>query len=243
MTTVYTPVNAIATKQSVLAKYSPLIMDIYIWKNIRRRLWIYICIYWVLLGVFDAINPSNQRTICSCTIFQPSCIILYFIFSINSVVFYEIFYNDITTLLWRHSFLTDSNEYCTAYYVKLNSKIFLLVDFFLGIFIEKITIYYENHVSPIPFEPPIRVGSVRDTSFTYLRILFQKNKNDSFYQKWWKPGLIPITKPPLWPPTWEGGILVGTRSPLIFWDTFPPYLRMLFQQKTIFAIFDLNLGW
>ena len=29
---------------------------------------------------------------------------------------------------------------------------------------------------PIPFGPPIRVGSVRDTSFTYLRILFQHKK-------------------------------------------------------------------
>ena len=32
---------------------------------------IYMCIYWVLLGGFDAINESNQRTICSCMIFQP----------------------------------------------------------------------------------------------------------------------------------------------------------------------------
>ena len=49
-------------------------------------------------------------------------------------------------------------------------------------FIEKITIHYENHVysavtlhlSPlITFGPPIRVDSIRDASFTYLRILFQ----------------------------------------------------------------------
>ena len=47
-------------------------------------------------------------------------------------------------------FLIDFNENCTAY-VKLNSKIFLFVELFLfffifGIFIEKITIYYENPV-------------------------------------------------------------------------------------------------
>ena len=60
---------------------------------------IYICIYWVLLRDFDAINASNQRTICSCMIFQPSWFILYFIFSINSFVFYEIFYNDVTASL------------------------------------------------------------------------------------------------------------------------------------------------
>ena len=62
----------------------------------ETNIYIYICIYWVLLGGFDAINASNQRTICSCMIFQPSWFILYFIFSINSIVFYEIFYNDVT---------------------------------------------------------------------------------------------------------------------------------------------------
>ena len=68
----------------------------------RRGKYVYICIYWVLLRGFDAINASNQWKICSCMIFQPSCFILYFINSINSVVLCEIFYNDVTTLLWRH---------------------------------------------------------------------------------------------------------------------------------------------
>ena len=78
-------------------------------------------------------------------------------------------------------FLTDPYEICTAF-VKLEIKDILYMRIFLilGIFIEKITIYNENYVdcavalriSPIPFRPPIRVGSVRDTSFTYLRILF-----------------------------------------------------------------------
>ena len=59
-------------------------------------MYIYINAYFeYYLGVFDAINASNQRTICSCMIFQPSWFILYFI-SINSIVFYEIFYNDVT---------------------------------------------------------------------------------------------------------------------------------------------------
>ena len=44
-------------------------------------------------------------------------------------------------------FLTDTNEICTAY-VKLEIKdiLFMLIFFIFGIFIEKIKIYYENHV-------------------------------------------------------------------------------------------------
>ena len=89
-------------------------------------------------------------------------------------------------------FLTDANENCTAY-VKLEIRYFVPENFLIfGIFIEKITINYESpvyctvtlHLSPIPFGPPIRVGSVRDSSFTYMRILFQhkktKTKNNSF---------------------------------------------------------------
>ena len=90
---------------------------------------IYIYIIYIYMHILSiirggcAITASFQRTICSCMIFQPSCFILYFIFSINWVVFYEIFYNDVT------HFLTDSNENCTAY-VKLNSKVFLFVERF-----------------------------------------------------------------------------------------------------------------
>ena len=124
-----------------------------------------------------------------------------------------------------------------------------------GIFIEKITIYYENPVyctvtllfcfseylsrklrfitkipsivqlpytsPPNHFGPPIWVGSVREyTFFTCLRIL-KKSENQG--------RSLPS----------RGGS--STRSPLIFWVTFPTYPRMLFQQKTFFAIFDLNL--
>ena len=44
-------------------------------------------------------------------------------------------------------FLTDPNEFCTAY-VKLKIKDILVTRIFsiFGIFIEKIRIYYENHV-------------------------------------------------------------------------------------------------
>ena len=56
--------------------------------------------YEAINGSYEAINVSNQGTLCSCIIFQPSCFILYSIFSMNLVFFYEIFYNDITTLLY-----------------------------------------------------------------------------------------------------------------------------------------------
>ena len=92
-------------------------------------IYIYICIHCVSLGGFDAINASYQRTICSCMIFQPSCFILYFIFSINSIVFYEISYNDVTASRDVTYLLTDPDEICTAY-VKFNSKHILFVRIF-----------------------------------------------------------------------------------------------------------------
>ena len=87
-------------------------------KNIfyRRAKYMYKCIYRVLLLCLVAINASNQGTICSCMIFQPSCFILYFIFPMNLVVFYDLFYNDVTTLLWRHSFFDRSIEKITINY-------------------------------------------------------------------------------------------------------------------------------
>ena len=94
---------------------------------------IYLCIYWVLLGGFDAINASNQRTICSYMIFQPSWFILYVIFSINSIVFYEIFYNDVTPSRDVTYLFTDPNKICTPY-VKLNSKHILFMRIFRFIF-------------------------------------------------------------------------------------------------------------
>ena len=78
---------------------------------------------------FDTINASNQRTIWFCMIFQPSWFILYFIFSINWIVFYEIFYNDVTASSDVTYLFTDPDEICTAY-VKLNSKHILFVMIF-----------------------------------------------------------------------------------------------------------------
>ena len=57
-----------------------------------------------IIMVFEAINASYQGTIYFCMIFQLSFFILYIIFNMNLVVFYAIFYNDVTTLLWRHSY-------------------------------------------------------------------------------------------------------------------------------------------
>ena len=76
-------------------------------------------------------------------------------------------------------FSTDLNENCRAY-VKLKIRHFVCKNFLIfGIFIEKIMINYENHVNcpvtlhlpPILFGPPIRVGSVGDTSPPYLKML------------------------------------------------------------------------
>ena len=94
-------------------------------------IYIYICIYWVILEGFDAINASNQRTRCSCMIFQPSWFILYFIFSINSIVFYEIFYNDVTASRDVTYLFTDRDEIWIAY-VKSNSKhiLFMIIFWF-----------------------------------------------------------------------------------------------------------------
>ena len=62
-------------------------------------------------------------------IFQPSWFILYFILSINSLVFYEIFYNDVTASRDVTYLFTDPDEICTAY-VNLNSKHILFVRIF-----------------------------------------------------------------------------------------------------------------
>ena len=66
-------------------------------------------------------------------IFQPSWFILYFIFSINSIVFYKIFYNDVTASRDVTYLFTDPDEICTAY-VKLHSKHILFMRIFRFIF-------------------------------------------------------------------------------------------------------------
>ena len=62
-------------------------------------------------------------------IFQLSWFILYFIFSRNSIVFYEIFYNDVTASRDVTYLFTDPDEICTAY-VKSNSKHILFMRIF-----------------------------------------------------------------------------------------------------------------
>ena len=55
-------------------------------------------------------------------LYDISAFMVYFIFfSINSIVFYEIFYNAVTASRDVTYLFTDPDEICTAY-VKLNSK-------------------------------------------------------------------------------------------------------------------------
>ena len=96
--------------------------------NVYIAIYILIMSIITLLGDFDAINTSNQRIICS-YIFQPSWFILYFIFSVNSIIFYEIFYNDVTASCDITYLFTNPDEICTAC-VKLNSKHILLMRIF-----------------------------------------------------------------------------------------------------------------
>ena len=117
-------------------------------------------------------------------IFQPSWFILYFIFSINSIVFYEIFYNDVTASRDVTYLFTDPNKICTAY-VKLNSKHILFVREFFDlryIFRDNYDYIVIHTIIYIYISPHLRGGS-------------------------------------------------GTRSPLIFWDTFLRYLRVLLHPK------------
>ena len=96
----------------------------------RRAEYIYNCIYWVSLWCLEAINASNQETICSCMIFQSSCFILYFIFlwtwsfSMPFSIMTSPRYYDVTR------FLTDLDENFTTY-VKLKIKDILFVRIFL----------------------------------------------------------------------------------------------------------------
>ena len=84
---------------------------LFFWRFKNTFYWSGKCIYMHILSiirVFEAINTSNQGTISSWMIFQPSCFILYSIFSMNLVFLMKFFYNDVTTLLWRRSFFDSS---------------------------------------------------------------------------------------------------------------------------------------
>ena len=178
-------------------------------------------------------------------IFQPSCFILYFIFPMNLFFFYVLFYNDVTTLLffdrsqWKlHSMCKIENK---KHFVCENLLIF-------GIFIEKITINYENHVNcpvnqhlpPSPLGRPlgwVLLGTHLWHTWGYFFNTKNKKNNNSFYLNWWKPGTITIIPLPFGPPLGRPNII-----PLIFWDASPPYLRMLFQHFFFFATLTKILG-
>ena len=111
---------------------------------------------------------------------------LIFYFFMNLVVFYAVFYNDITKVTMTSLiFWPIQLKFAQDSYVKFEIENFLII----GKFIEKIMINYENHVycpvtlhlSPIPFGQPICVGFVKDTSFTYLRIIFQHKKTKKVF--------------------------------------------------------------
>ena len=138
-----------------------------------------------------------------------SVFMLYFIF----YFFYELRlklsimmsprYYDVTHLF------TDPNENCSVY-VKLEIEDILFVRIFLfsEYLLRKLrfitTIVQLPYTSPpISFEPPIRVGSVRDTSFAYLRILFQhkkQKKNIIFFTKVGENQGRTLSSQPLGPP-------------------------------------------
>ena len=66
----------------------------------------------------------------------------------NLVVFYALFYNDVTTLVWRHSFFDRSQLKLHSICKIENIRHFVCENFFIFlIFIEKITINYENNVN------------------------------------------------------------------------------------------------
>ena len=62
-------------------------------------------------------------------LYDISAFMFYFIFSINSIVFYEIFYNDVTASRDVTYLFTDPDKICTAY-VKLNSKHIMFMKIF-----------------------------------------------------------------------------------------------------------------
>ena len=68
-------------------------------------------------------------------LYDISAVMVYFIFYFfyNSIVFYEIFYNDVTASRDVTYLFTDPDEICTTY-VKLHSKHILFIRIFRFIF-------------------------------------------------------------------------------------------------------------
>ena len=112
-------------------------------------------------------------------LFYISFFLWFWSFSMKFSIMMSPSYYDVT------HFLTDPDEICTAY-IKLEIKDILFVRIFWFLeyllrklrFITKITSIVQLPFTspPSPLDRTIRVSSVRDTSFTYLRILFQHKK-------------------------------------------------------------------
>ena len=122
-------------------------------------------------------------------------------------------YNDVT------HFSTDLNENCTAY-VKLKIKdiLFGKIFWFSKYLLRKLRLITKiTSIVQLPYTSPpsplghplgwVLLGTHLWHAWRYFFNTKNKNKNNnSFYLNWWKPGSIPITPPPLWPPI--RGVLV-----------------------------------
>ena len=125
-----------------------------------------------------------------------SAFMLYFIFifSMNLVFFYEIFYNDVSAVLWRPSFyfLTDPNENCASC-IKLEIKdiLFMRILDFLNIYWENYDLLrksllwcsYPTPLPPSPLGRPLRwVLLGTHLSHTWGYFFNTKKNNNGLYQ-------------------------------------------------------------
>ena len=162
-------------------------------------------------------------------IFQPSWFILYLIFSINSIVFYEIFYNEITASRDVTYLFTNPDEISTAY-VKLNSKHNMCVRIFRFNFQDNYDYSFHIYIKydrGFTDRDEVCIAYVKSNSkhILFLRIflftIYFSNYDYNYDYNVIHTYIYIYILAPFW-----GGS--GTRSLLIFWDTFPRYLRILF---------------
>ena len=88
---------------------------------------------------------------------------------------------------------------------------------------------------PIPFGQHIKVGSVRDVSFTYLRILFQHKKNTSLSDGKFSDGRICLMK----------NTPKGTFTKMIIWSSnifILPCFCQNFERKTIALLATFHIS-
>ena len=149
----------------------------------------------------------------------------FYIFFMNLVVFYAIFYNNVTTLLWRNSFF-DRSLWKLHSICKIRNKRYFVREIFLifGIFIRKITVIYQNHLyCPVTLytSPSSPLGRtlgwvllgphLSHTWGYFFNTKTKQNKNNIFYLNWRKPGSIEYHPSILGPSLGEGGS--STRAP------------------------------